>query len=55
MFRRLLLQDACVLINLISSGCFEQIARDGGWQFVVAAASLRKLYTRGSQQPEKAC
>ncbi len=38
MSRRLLLQDACVLINLMASGRFEDIARGGGWQFVVATA-----------------
>ena len=41
MSQRLLLQDACVLINLVASGRFEDIARDGGWQFVVATCRLR--------------
>lgn len=37
--RRLLLQDACVLINLLASGRFEDIARECGYQFVAATAA----------------
>lgn len=47
MSRRLLLQDACVLINLMASGRFEDVARYGGWQFVVATAVCAEThYTR---------
>ena len=47
MSQRLLLQDACVLINLMASGCFEDIARRGGFQFVVASAVCAEVhYTR---------
>ncbi len=38
MASRLLLQDACVLINLLSSGRFEDIARGCGYQLVVSTA-----------------
>ena len=41
--RRLLLQDACVLINLIASGRFEDIAQTGGYQLMVAAAACAEV------------
>jgi predicted nucleic acid-binding protein len=44
---RLLLQDACVLINLLASGRFEDIARACGFQFVIASAvRAEALYIR---------
>jgi predicted nucleic acid-binding protein len=41
--RRLLLQDACVLINLIASGRFEDIAQRCGYQLVIAAAACAEV------------
>ena len=44
---RLLLQDACVLINLLASGRFEDIARAGPYRFVIASAVCGEaLYIR---------
>ena len=41
--RRLLLQDACVLINLIASGRFEDIAQSCGYQLVIASAACAEV------------
>ena len=41
---RLLLQDACVLINLVASGRFEDIARHCGFQFAVASAVCAEVH-----------
>ena len=53
MSRRLLLQDACVLINLLASGRFEDIARECGYQLVVASAvCAESIYIRDATTRE---
>ena len=51
--QRLLLQDACVLINLVASGRFEDIARQCGFQFAVTSAVCAEThFTRDSTTGE---
>lgn len=50
----LLLQDACVLLNLLGSGGFEDIVREVGRPVAVSASAAREaLYLRNAETGER--
>jgi len=50
----IVIQDACVLINLLASGQFEDIASGCGFQFAIASLVAREsLYLRNAESGER--